>query len=261
MSTYNIDPTKIEAAISLATKAIMPVHLYGQACEMDAIMKIASKYDLFVIEDNAQAHGASFKNKLTGSWGDVNGTSFYPGKNLGALGDGGAVTTNSDVLANRVKLYRNYGSEKKYENEVIGFNMRLDEMQAAFLSVKLKYLKVWTEQRQQIADWYNEALENVGDIVLPAVHIDASHVYHLYVIRIKKRDQLQMHLSNNGIGTLIHYPIPPHLQKVYAPLKYKKGDFPIAEEIAETCLSLPMWPGMNISMVEKIVEVIKDFQY
>jgi dTDP-4-amino-4,6-dideoxygalactose transaminase len=261
LDTYNIDPNKIEAAITKKTKAIMPVHLYGQACEMDAIMEIAGKFNLFVIEDNAQAHLASYKNQLTGSWGQVNGTSFYPGKNLGALGDGGAVTTNNDLLATKIKLYRNYGSEIKYENEVIGFNMRLDEMQAAFLSVKLKYLKEWTTERQQIAGWYNAALMNVHDLVLPFVHPDATHVYHLYVIRTKKRDQLQKHLAKNNIGTLIHYPIPPHLQKAYTSLKYKNGDFPFAEEIANTCLSLPIWPGMTKETVEKVVNAIKEFKY
>ncbi len=260
LHTYNIDPDKIEAAISAATKAIMPVHLYGQACEMEAIMTIAEKYNLFVVEDNAQAHGASFKNKLTGSWGDVNGTSFYPGKNLGALGDGGAVTTNNDLLAKKIKQLRNYGSEVKYENEVIGFNMRLDEMQAAFLNIKLKYLKQWTAQRQQIAAWYNDALQNIEDIVLPVVHADATHVYHLYVIGTEKRNELQKHLTDNGIGTLIHYPIPPHLQKAYAHLQYRKDSLPIAEHVAATCLSLPIWPGMSKENVDSVAAAIKIFK-
>ena len=261
INTYNIDVSKIEAAITPRTKAIMPVHLYGQACEMGSIMSIAEKYNLYVIEDNAQAQGASFKNKLTGSFGNINGTSFYPGKNLGALGDAGAVTTNDAALAQKSAVLRNYGSQKKYYNEVIGYNMRLDECQAAFLSVKLKYLDEWTTQRQQIAEQYNSALKDVGDLVLPQVAKDATHVYHLYVVRTKQRNALQEHLNNNGIGTLIHYPIPPHLQEAYSTLGFKKGDFPIAEEIADTCLSLPMWPGMNTAEIQIVTAAIKQFNF
>ncbi|MEJ7677582.1 MAG: DegT/DnrJ/EryC1/StrS family aminotransferase [Segetibacter sp.] len=219
INTYNINPAKIVAAITSKTKAIMPVHLYGQACEMEAIMAIAEKHRLFVIEDNAQSQGASFNGKLTGSWGHINGTSFYPGKNLGALGDAGAVTTNDSELARKVFVLRNYGS-KKYYNEVIGYNMRLDECQAAFLSVKLKHLKEWTNQRQQIVSWYDQALNGVSGLILPSIAEGATHVYHLYVIRTKHRDALQKHLSDNGIGTLIHYPIPPHLQEAYKHLVF-----------------------------------------
>lgn len=259
INTYNIDPLKIEAAITSKTKAIMPVHLYGQCCEMEAIMKIAEKYNLFVIEDNAQSQGATYNGKLTGSWGHINGTSFYPGKNLGALGDAGAVTTNDDALAKKASVLRNYGSDKKYFNEVIGHNMRLDECQAAFLSVKLPHLKKWTTQRQAIAQQYLQILNGVGDLILPFTHKSATHVYHLFVVRTKQRDALQKHMADCGIGSLIHYPIPPHLQEAYHRLGYKKGDFPIAEEIAETCLSLPMWPGMTVEMVHYIANCIKDF--
>jgi dTDP-4-amino-4,6-dideoxygalactose transaminase len=257
--TYNINPYAIEAAITPKTKAIMPVHLYGQACQMDEIMSIANKHGLFVIEDNAQSQGASFNEKLTGSWGNVNGTSFYPGKNLGALGDAGAVTTNDNLLAKKAAVLRNYGSEKKYYNEVIGFNMRLDECQAAFLSVKLKYLLSWTEDRQKIAGWYNEKLQGLSDIILPRVAAGATHVYHLYVIRTKMRNELQQHLTERGVSTLIHYPIPPHLQQAYESLGFKKGAFPIAEELADTCLSLPMWPGMRDVEVQYVVDQIKTF--
>ena len=257
--TYNISPAGIEAAITPKTKAIMPVHLYGQACEMEAIMAIARKHNLLVVEDNAQAHGAAFNGKLTGSWGHANGTSFYPGKNLGALGDGGAVTTNDEAIAHKIKVLHNYGSEKKYHNEVIGFNMRLDEMQAAFLSVKLKYLPEWTRQRQQIAAWYNQALKGVGDLILPVTHAHATHVYHLYVIRTQRRDALQKHLSENGIGSLIHYPIPPHLQPAYKSLGFKKGDYPIAEELADTCLDLPLWPGMRSEEIECVARGVNPF--
>ncbi len=256
-NTYNINPANIEAAITSKTKVIMPVHLYGQVCDMDAIMAIAKKHNLFVVEDNAQAHGATFNGKITGSFGNANGTSFYPGKNLGALGDAGAVTTNDETIAKKIAMLRNYGSEKKYHNEEIGFNMRLDEVQAGFLSVKLKHLNEWTKQRKEIAKQYNEALKNVGDLVLPAVHANATHVYHLYVIKTKNRDGLQKHLSENGIGTLIHYPIPPHLQKAYQYLGFKKGSFPIAEELADNCLSLPIWPGMTLDQVNTVAENIK----
>jgi len=259
INTYNIDPINIEKAITHKTKAIMPVHLYGQACEMDAIMEIGKKHNLFVVEDNAQAQGATYNEKITGSFGDINGTSFYPGKNLGALGDAGAVTTNNKELAAKAKVLRNYGSEKKYYNDVIGFNMRLDECQASFLSVKLRHLKTWTQQRQEIASWYNDSLHNVKQVILPLLAEKATHVYHLYVIRTKDRDNLQNFLASKGVGTLIHYPIPMHLQEAYSPLGYKKGDFPIAEEIANTCLSLPIWPGMKKEEVDYVASCIKEF--
>jgi dTDP-4-amino-4,6-dideoxygalactose transaminase len=257
--TYNIDPANIEQAITAKTKAIMPVHLYGQACNMTAIMAIAEKHGLYVIEDNAQSQGATFDGKAAGSWGHINGTSFYPGKNLGALGDAGAVTTNDPELAQKAAVLRNYGSQKKYYNEVIGHNMRLDECQAAFLSVKLKYLAEWTAQRQQIATWYSEALAGINGLVLPVTESGATHVYHLYVVRTGQRDALQQYLTEAGIGTLIHYPVPPHMQDAYADLGYKKGDFPLAEEIADTCLSLPMWPGMQIEVVKQVAEKIAAF--
>ena len=257
--TYNIDPNRIEAAITSKTKAIIPVHLYGQACEMTAIMALAEKYQLIVIEDNAQSQGASFDGKLTGSWGDLNATSFYPGKNLGALGDAGAVTTNSDDLAQKVRVLRNYGSKKKYYNEFIGHNMRMDELQAALLSVKLLKLNEWTSQRQQIAAWYHDALKDFEGIILPSVSVGATHVFHLYVIRTNKRDELQKHLYDKGIGTLIHYPIPPHLQEAYKDLGHKKGDFPIAEEIADKALSLPLWPGITHEEIVLVSNTISAF--
>lgn len=257
--TYNINPELIEQAITSKTKAIMPVHLYGQACEMDKIMAITQHYNLKVIEDNAQAHGATFNGKLTGSWGDANGTSFYPGKNLGALGDAGAVTTNDAAITEKIQVLRNYGSKVKYHNEVIGHNMRLDELQAAFLSVKLCYLKEWTAQRNQIATWYDEALKGANGIILPYTHPAATHSYHLYVIRTTERDALQNFLTSHGIGTLIHYPIPPHLQEAYSYLGHKKGDFPIAEELANTSLSLPIWPGMTKENCQQVSNIIKQF--
>ena len=252
METYNINPELISQAITKKTKAIMPVHLYGQACEMDAIMQIAQEFELYVVEDNAQAHLSSYNGKLTGSFGDVNGTSFYPGKNLGALGDAGAVTTNNEDLAQRIRTLRNYGSSEKYYNEEIGYNNRLDELQAAFLRVKLNYLEEWTNLRKEIAKWYNEALQDRQELVLPYVQESADHVYHLYVIRSSNREKIQKELTEKGIQTLIHYPVPPHLQKAYKNLGYASGDFPIAEEIAKTCLSLPIWPGMLRNDIDKI---------
>ena len=257
--TYLINPDLIPQVITSKTKAIMPVHLYGQACEMDKIMAIANQYGLKVIEDNAQAHGATFNGKLTGSFGHINGTSFYPGKNLGALGDAGAVTTNDEALAQKIQMLRNYGSREKYKHEVIGHNMRLDELQAAFLSVKLKYLNEFTKQRMEIASWYDESLKGIDEIILPYTHQDASHVYHLYIIRTTRRDELKSYLAEKGIGTLIHYPIPPHLQEAYKNLGFKKGDFPIAEELANTSLSLPLWPGMTESQVLEVSATIREF--
>ena len=259
IETYNINPELIPAAITIRTKAIMPVHLYGQACEMDEIMKIAKAYNLFVIEDNAQAHLSSFNGKLTGSFGDVNGTSFYPGKNLGALGDAGAVTTDNEILARKIEILRNYGSQKKYYNEVIGFNNRLDELQAAFLSVKLKHLENWTIERREIANFYNSQLKGIGDLLLPSVAIGATHSYHLYVIRTSKRNELKTFLEENGIGTMIHYPVPPHLQEAYQFLGHEKGEFPLAEEIAETCLSLPIWPRMSKAQLITVCSEISKF--
>jgi dTDP-4-amino-4,6-dideoxygalactose transaminase len=254
IETYNINPELILHAITKKTKAIMPVHLYGQACEMDAIMEIANAHDLYVVEDNAQAHLSSYNGRLTGSFGDVNGTSFYPGKNLGALGDSGAITTNNESLAERIRTLRNYGSAVKYYNEEIGYNNRLDELQAAFLRVKLNYLADWTRQRREIANWYNEALQTSG-WVLPEVHQSADHVYHLYVIRSGNRDKVQANLLAKNVQTMIHYPIPPHLQNAYKHLGYKIGDFPIAEEIAKTCLSLPIWPGIKKEMVMLLADI------
>ncbi len=257
--TYNIDPSLIEKKISSRTKAIMPVHLYGQAAEMKEIISLAKKHSLFVVEDNAQAQGALCNEVLTGSWGHINGTSFYPGKNLGALGDAGAITTNDPALARKVRSLRNYGSQKKYYNEVKGVNSRLDELQAAFLSVKLKSLAEQNIHRQALAAAYDTSLKGIGDIVLPKTAEGCTAVYHLYVIRTKHRDALQAHLAAAGIGTVIHYPVPPHLQEAYADLKYKKGDFPLAEEIAETCLSLPLYPGMQQHQIEQVAHTINSF--
>ena len=257
IETYNINPDLIPKAITKKTKAVIPVHMYGQACEMDGILKIAKDFNLFIIEDNAQAHLSNFNGKPTGSFGHVNGTSFYPGKNLGALGDAGAITTNDEKLANRIKSLRNYGSTEKYFNEVIGYNNRLDEIQAAFLRVKLRYIEKWTKQRKEIASWYNELLPETENLILPKCHHLADHVYHLYVVRTNNRVELQKKLLDEGVSTMIHYPLPPHLQKAYDYLGHKSGDFHIAEEIANTCLSLPIWPGMQKEQVEYISAIIR----
>ena len=257
--TYNIDVNKIETKITERTKAIMPVHLYGLSCQMDIIEALAKKYNLFIIEDNAQAHLATFNGKLTGSFGHLNATSFYPGKNLGALGDGGAVTTDDSNLATQVKILRNYGSEKKYYNKVKGLNSRLDELQAAILNVKLEHIEHLTSVRQSIAKKYDEGLAGIEDLVLPYVNEGSTHVYHIYIIRTRKRDELIKFLSDSGIMSMVHYPIPPHLQEAYSDLKFKKGDFPIAENIAETCLSIPLYPGLNDEEIEYIIEKIRTF--
>lgn len=259
--TFNLDPDRIEEAIGPKTKAIMPVHLYGQSCEMHRIMDIARKHGLFVVEDNAQSQGARCDNKLTGSFGDINGTSFYPGKNLGALGDAGAITTNSEDLAHKAAVIRNYGSQKKYYNEIKGINSRLDELQAAVLDVKLKHLNHWNAERIEIAGKYNQLLSGIGDIKLPLLSSHCTHVYHLYVIRTAKRDALQEHLNKQNIGTLIHYPIPPHLQEAYQDMGFRKGQFPMAEKMALSCLSLPIYPGLKNEQIEFVAEQIKRFYH
>ncbi len=258
-STYNLDPALIEAAITPRTKGIMPVHLYGQACEMGPIMAVAQKHGLWVVEDNAQAQGAAWKGGLTGTFGNANGTSFYPGKNLGALGDAGAVTTNEEALNTKIRTLRNYGSQQKYYNEVIGQNSRLDELQAAVLRVKLEHLPDWTAQRQAVAALYNRHLAGLGDLQLPATAEGATHVFHLYIVRTARREALQQHLTAQGIGTLIHYPVPPHRQQAYAHLNMPAGAFPIAEEIANTALSLPMWPGMTEADVVAVATAVRGF--
>ena len=258
-ATSNLDPTLIEAVITSRTRAVMPVHLYGQACRMTEIMAIARRHQLHVVEDNAQAQGATFDGKITGSFGAVNGTSFYPGKNLGALGDAGAVTTTSAELDQKVRVLRNYGSQQKYYNEVVGYNSRLDELQAAVLSVKLQHLPDWTRQRQQVAAWYRQYLAGIAGLRLPTVADGATHVYHLYVVQTPERDALQQHLAAQGIGTLIHYPVPPYRQQAYQTMGLGPGSFPIAEALAATCLSLPMWPGMTEAHVAAVAAAIQSF--
>ena len=258
-TTSNLDPRRIAAAITPRTRAIMPVHLYGQACEMGPIMDLARRHGLKVVEDNAQAQGAACEGTLTGACGDLSGTSFYPGKNLGALGDAGAVTTNSAGYAQQLRVLRNYGSQQKYYNEVVGYNSRLDELQAALLRTKLHHLADWTRQRQQVAAFYDQHLAGVPDLRLPHTAPGCTHVYHLYVVHSPRREALQQHLTAQGIGTLIHYPVPPHRQQAYASLGLPARAFPIAEELARTCLSLPMWPGMTEAHVVAVAAAIRSF--
>ena len=255
--TYNIDVDKIEKSITSKTKAIMVVHLYGQAVEMTKVLELAKKYNLKVIEDSAQAHGAYDGEKRVGNIGDASGFSFYPGKNLGALGDGGAVTTNDEKLAKTIKALGNYGSHKKYENLYQGANSRLDEMQAAMLSVKLKHLDEEIEKRRAVANYYLKHLKN-DIIVLPKLKNDNAHVWHLFVIRTKRRDELQSFLLDNGIQTLIHYPIPPHKQKAYE--QWNNKCYPISEQIHDEVLSLPLSPVRSLEDTVKIVKVINEFR-
>ena len=251
--TYNLDAARLEEAITPRTKAIMPVHLYGQPADMDAILAVARRHGLKVIEDNAQAQGARYKGRRTGALGDAAGNSFYPGKNLGAFSDAGAVTTNDPGLADRVRTLRNYGSKKKYFHEVKGFNSRIDELQAAFLRVKLRKLDEWNSRRQAIASRYLAGLSDAGNLIRPFVPEWAEPVWHLFVICHQERDALQQRLGESGIGTLIHYPVPPHRAGAYADGHWGRGAFPIAEQLSETVLSLPIGPHLAAEQVGDVV--------
>jgi dTDP-4-amino-4,6-dideoxygalactose transaminase len=257
--TYNLEAELIEKAISTRTKAILVVHLYGQPANMDTITPVAKKYRLKLIEDAAQAHGAEYKNRRCGQLADAAAFSFYPTKNLGGFGDGGAITTNDVALADRIRCLRNYGSTKKYHHNIKGYNSRLDELQAALLSIKLKALDKSNQQRQKIAAYYNQLLSNIPSITLPIVADWAKPVWHLYVIQCPNRDDLLQELNKQGIQCLIHYPIPPHLSAAYADLKYSPGAFPMAEQICNSILSLPIWPGMPLWHVEKVAGLINTF--
>ncbi len=254
--TYNMDPTLIESAISSKTKVILPVHLYGQPSDLDPILSIAVKHGVRVVEDAAQCHGARYKGKRVGGHGDIVCWSFYPGKNLGALGDGGAVTTNSGELAERIRMLRNYGSRIKYVNEVQGSNSRLDPIQAAVLRVKLKHLDEWNTRRARIAAHYSRELAG-SSVITPIVPEWVDPAWHLYVIKHTERDILQNKLKELGIGTIIHYPIPPHLQQAYAGARFVSGRFPIAENVAKHALSLPMGPQLSDKDVSSIIYSIK----
>lgn len=257
IKTYLIDPDKIEENITEKTRAIVAVHLYGQTCNMDEINEVAKRYNLKVIEDSAQSHGAYYKDKRSGNLGDASGFSFYPGKNLGALGDGGAVTTNDTDLAECVKALRNYGSHRKYENLYKGVNSRLDEIQAAILRVKLKYLDIEIENRRKIANYYMQNINN-NRLILPKVREDSNHVWHLFIIRTGERNKVKKYLEENGVQTLIHYPIPPHKQLAYR--EWSNLSFPITEEIHNTVLSLPISAIQSLEATANIVKILNDYK-
>ncbi len=254
-ATYNLDPAKIEAAITARTKVILPVHLYGQAADLAPILAIAKQHGLRVLEDGAQAHGARYRGQRVGGHGDAVTWSFYPGKNLGALGDAGAVTTNDPEIADRIRVLRNYGSRVKYVNEVQGYNSRLDPLQAAALRVKLSYLDAWNARRAVIADLYTNSLADSG-LVLPEVLDGTDPAWHLYVVRSPEREALQAKLTQAGVGSLIHYPIPPHLQQAYAGAGFTAGQFPLAESMAEQVLSLPMGPHLGREQQLRVIDAI-----
>lgn len=256
--TYNMDPAKVEAAITPATRVLLPVHLYGQTADMDPILALAEKHDLRVVEDACQAHGARYKGRRAGSLGDAAAFSFYPAKNLGAYGDGGAVTTSDETIAEKVRLLRNLGMRVKYHHELKGFNHRLDTLQAAVLKTKLPYLDGWNAGRRASAADYDELLANLP-VVAPPVDPKYEHVYHLYVVRVQNRDALQTYLKEAGIASGLHYPIPIHLQPAFADLGYQAGDFPITEQYAKEILSLPMYPELTRDGVEAVVTSIESY--
>lgn len=259
IKTYNIDPSGIEAAVTDKTKAVMPVHLYGQPCDMDPIMEVAEKHGLQVIEDCAQAHGATYKGRKIGTFGIASGFSFYPGKNLGALGDAGAAVTSDKDVADKIRAYGNYGSDYKYHHIYKGNNSRLDEMQAAFLSAKLPHLDRMNAERKRIASKYLEGIKN-PEVILPFVPDYADPVWHIFAVRCSRRDGLEAFLNDAGIGTNKHYPIPMHLQGAYKDLGFKEGDFPLAEEISRTQLSLPLYYGMTDEEIDYVIDKINEFK-
>jgi len=259
IQTFNIDVNKIEAVITKQTKAIISVHLYGRPAEVDKINMLCKKYNLKLIEDAAQAHGAMYNGKKIGSLGDAAGFSFYPGKNLGALGDGGAILTNDTILAQKVRAIRNYGSTTKYYNEYKGVNSRLDEIQAEFLRIKLKYLDKWNNDRKRSVKLYLEGINN-NKIILPCINSVHESVWHVFIVRTEYRDDLEKYLKDNGIQTLIHYPVPIPLQKAYKDLGYKIGDFPVAETISRTVLSLPLWYGMSEDEINHVINALNKWQ-
>ena len=257
--TFNIDLDKIEEKITEKTRAILPVHLYGRPVDMDRLQKIAEKHKLYIIEDACQSHGATWKGKKTGSFGIMGCFSFYPGKNLGAYGDGGAITTSDEKLYNKLKMMRNYGSPKKYYHDFIGFNSRLDTVQAAVLNVKLKHLNEWGDKRFANARMYNKKLAGIGDIITPDLEGVESHVFHLYVIRTKKRDELLKYLNENDVQCGIHYPVPIYALGAYKPLGQSGKDFPVTERISKEILSLPMFPELTEEQIDRVVGTIKKF--
>lgn len=256
---FNINAAAIEEKITKRTKAVLVTHLYGQASDMENIVRVCKKHNLYLLEDCAQSHFATYDGKYTGTFGDMGFFSFYPTKNLGGFGDGGAVVTNNEVYNRKLRILRNYGSERKYENLVKGFNCRLDEMQAGLLRIKLRHIKELTEERTRIAGIYNKCITNLL-IRKPDVLEKATHVYHLYVVRVEHREKFRAYLGNHGIGTDVHYPIPPHLSEAYKYLGWQKGSFPVAEEYAQTVVSLPLFNGMREDEIQKVIDVVNRFE-
>lgn len=256
---YNLDADKIEEKITDRTKAILVVHLYGQAANMHQIKTIAEKYNLYIVEDCAQSHGACFDGKMTGTWGDIGCFSFYPTKNIGAFGDSGSIVTDNEAIFEKIKMLRNYGSKIKYQNEILGINSRLDEIQAALLTVKLAHYNELREERTAIANRYLAEINN-KHISLPTIRENAEHVWHLFVVKTSDRDRFQEFLADKNIGTQIHYPIPPHLSAAYSYLGFKKGDFPITEDYANSLVSLPLYEGMTEEEISYVVDVINSYE-
>ncbi len=257
--TYTIDPAKVEAAITSKTKAIVAVHLYGQSADMESLRRIADKHKIYLVEDAAQSHNALFNGQPIGGLGDICSFSFYPGKNLGAYGEGGAVTTNNPELARKVKMIRDHGSEKKYYHEMYGHNYRMEAIQGAVLGIKLGHLEDWTNNRRRVASRYYELLADCTEIVLPFERPNHRHVYHLFVIQTPQREALQKYLQDHEIGTGLHYPVPLHLQQCFQHLGYKKGDFPVSEQLGDQCLSLPMFPEMTDEQIVYVTDHVKSF--
>ena len=256
---FNIDTSKIEEKITDKTKAVLVVHLYGQASQMDKVVDICKKHNLRLVEDCAQSHGSAYKGKVTGTFGDIGCFSFYPSKNIGAFGDGGAIVTDDEDIAKEMRILRNYGSEKRYYNKVVGTNSRLDEIQAALLKVRLEHAEEMNKEKQDVAAEYDKKINNPL-IKLPGVREGADHIYHQYVIRCKRRDELMAYLKDKGISTIIHYPIPPHLSEAYEYLGFKKGDFPVTEACADEVLSIPMFNGITEEEVKYVADVLNEFK-
>ena len=259
-ATFNIDPAQIEPAITPHTKAILPVHLYGQPFDVDRVLEICRKHKLAMVEDAAQAHGAKYKGKVVGTFGDMSCFSFYPGKNLGACGEGGALVTNNDKFATRARSLREHGSTVRYYHDEIGYNYRMEGFQGAVLGVKMKHLDKWTKERQRVAARYTELLAKTP-LRLPLQAKYAESAWHLYTVRHPRRDELKKHLEDNGIGCAVHYPIPVHLQKAYAHLGHKAGDFPVAEKASRECLCIPMYPELTDGQIVRVADVIKEFSF
>ncbi|WP_238395632.1 DegT/DnrJ/EryC1/StrS family aminotransferase [Pontibacter pudoricolor] len=257
--TCNLTAETAEKHITSKTKAIVVVHLYGQTCEMEKLQQLCKSYNLKLVEDAAQAHGVKYNNQFAGTFGDAAAFSFYPTKNLGASGDGGAVVTSDPELAAFMYRYRNYGQQEKYHNELIGINSRLDTLQAAILKIKLQHLHQLNQERQRLAGVYLQELQSISDLTLPVTADHCGHVYHIFTIRTSHRDELQSYLQQQGMQTAIHYPVPIHLQQAYRFLNYKTGDFPVTEELANTCLSLPLFPGMTAAEQEQVIRSVKSF--